>query len=244
MPRNLDRRVEVLFPVRDPALRSLPARRRARDLPARQRPRAAHARRTARTTACGPRRGRAAAGQPGRAARRGHRAAQHGLTGPSRAPERMKPKSGCGGLLRSPSCRARASHAQMCAPPRVIMSSTGTRRARDWRDTTQMTAWRKICCAIDFSETSRAALEQAADLSFAFQGRVAARSRVARRPGLGVLFAPPGADSVLLRLMTASSSRHGHATRKRGHMGWRRQSSSAAIRRPRSLASHLSSAAT
>ena len=56
-----------------------------------------------------------------------------------------------------------------------------------------MTAWRKICCAIDFSDASRAALEQAAELSSHFKAELLL-VHVGLANGAGVIFAPPGPE--------------------------------------------------
>jgi len=55
---------------------------------------------------------------------------------------------------------------------------------------TPMTAWRKICCAIDFSDASRAALEQAAELSSHFRAELLL-VHVVHANGAGVIIAPP-----------------------------------------------------
>jgi universal stress protein A len=54
-----------------------------------------------------------------------------------------------------------------------------------------MTAWRKICCAIDFSDASRAAFEQAVALAVQL-GAEMLLVHVVHATGEGVIFAPPG----------------------------------------------------
>jgi nucleotide-binding universal stress UspA family protein len=54
-----------------------------------------------------------------------------------------------------------------------------------------MREWLKICCAVDFSEPSRAALEEAAALAQRTRAELLVVHVTHAEPGSGALFAPP-----------------------------------------------------
>lgn len=88
-----------------------------------------------------------------------------------------------------------------------------------------MTGWKKICCAVDFADPSRLAVDQAADLASRFEAELTlVHVVVAPSPNESALFAAPGAlagmgaterEEALARWRVDAEARAGRPVRSR-----------------------------